>query len=65
MSDGHGGDGACGAGLGEHCADPVAGPAEAAAYAEAPQAIMPVVNGVEISRATILDKSKISRSESK
>ncbi|GAA0302834.1 hypothetical protein GCM10009087_10770 [Sphingomonas oligophenolica] len=63
MSDGHGGDGGVCGGHHDVCAVPVAGPAEAGTYVEAPRPVLPVVNGVEINRAAILDKSKVSGSE--
>ena len=55
MSAGHGGDGGMCAGHHDVCAVPVAGPAEAASYAEAPRPVFPVVNGVEVNRARIIE----------
>lgn len=57
MSDGYGGDGGACGGHHDVCAVPVAGPAEAASYCEAPRAALPVVNGVEINRARILENA--------
>ena len=62
MSDGHGGDGgACGGHDGHVCAVPVAGPAEAATYIEAPRPVLPVVNGIEVNRAGILERARERR----
>jgi hypothetical protein len=56
MSDGHG-SGVCGGHDGHVCAVPVAGAAEAGTYVAAPKPALPVVNGVEINRARILESS--------
>jgi len=62
MSEGHGGDGGACDGHGGHvCAEPVAGPAEAVNHVYAPRIAFPVVNGVEVNRARILEKSHQGR----